>query len=792
MTVDRETASAGRARGATPPSDLETPPKGADPSALAGQRSPAEGRAAPAQPRHAAEIAARISALAEPQPARPPAKSLERVRLALSVGRLRRPPDGTSLAGLVLLLLLAAAPTPDGAYDIYNVRIRSLEGGKAQLVLETTGDVQYRDVFSRDPDRLTVDLMSARLATPAAEALVSRGGVRGIQLSQTSNEVVRLVVDFEDVDNYAIYEEGNDLAITFDNVFGAFAEYDMARNGRGAEAGPALEAGGAEEATRPAPEPAVADNAAAPAVRAVAAPAQTGASLGAAVERPAAAGAPAPADNDGLPQIEGAPISVDFQNADIQTVIRSFAEFGGVSIVAGAQVTGSITATIHDMPWDQALVSIMRANGYEVAYENGIIRIDSIANLRAVEQLQDLETRVIPLSFVSARDVVQTVDKFRSLRGAITADAKTNTIIITDVPGRVTQIVSVIDQLDVQTRQVTIKAKIVFVNKTDLLQFGITWRAENLRNPLTDTHLLANTQGAQTANDPFLTLSIATVASGVTVGGLLNVLEQRQLADVQAEPQTTVLNNLPAEIFVGERTPIRVLDVGADQAAASATVQLIETGIILDVTPHITPTGKVLMELHAERSGVAVNDPAVGVTFNTQRARTQILVNNGETAVIGGLTVQDISKNRSGIPLLMDIPILGHLFSRTEERKEKRDLLIFVTPYVVPSDDARPGLGDEVGTGAEAGAEAEAGACLQGQDWYVGDRPVLHSGARWVRFGEPRGESDEEFYVVGNFRGITIYADPDTVKDEIYLPACGADGLYQAYRRETEVRGTNG
>ena len=122
------------------------------------------------------------------------------------------------------------------------------------------------------------------------------------------------------------------------------------------------------------------------------------------------------------------------------------------------------------------------------------------------------------------------------------------------------------------------------------------------------------------------------------MGGLLNALEQKQLADVQAEPQTTVLNNLPAEIFVGERTPIRVLDVGADQAQATATVQLIETGIILDVTPHITPTGKVLMELHAERSGVAVNDPAMGVTFNTQRARTQILVNNGETAVIGGLT----------------------------------------------------------------------------------------------------------------------------------------------------------
>jgi type IV pilus assembly protein PilQ len=677
------------------------------------------------------------------------------------------------LTALTLLVSLGGAPA-DGLYDVYNVRVEAMASGKARIVLETTGDVEYRDVFSHDPDRLTVDLMSARLSTPSAAALIARGGVREIQLSQTSNEVVRMVIDFEDVDNYSIYAQGNDLTIAFDNAFGDFQEYDMTGAApAGAENAPSssdprADAGPADE-TAPPDETARRAHTAAPRV------AELTLQSAAAV------------DETGLPQIDGAPISVDFQNADIQTVIRSFAEFGGVSIVAGSQVQGSITATIHDMPWDQALISIMRANGYEVAYENGIIRIDSIANLRAVEQLQDLETRVIPLSFVSAKDVVQTVDKFRSTRGAITADAKTNTIILTDVPGRVAQVVSVIDQLDVQTRQVTIKAKIVFVNKTDLLQFGITWRAENLRNPLTDTHLLANTQGAQTANDPFLTLSIATIASGTTVGGLLNALEQRQLADVQAEPQTTVLNNLPAEIFVGERTPIRVLDVGADQAQATATVQLIETGIILDVTPHITPTGKVLMELHAERSGVAVNDPAVGVTFNTQRARTQILVNNGETAVIGGLTVQDISKNRTGIPLLMDIPILGHLFARTEERKEKRDLLIFVTPYVVPTTDDKALSSAE----SEVSGTATPTACLQRQSWFTSDEPVLHNGVRWVRFGQPRELPSEELYVVGNFRGITIYADPDT-RDDVYLPACGVSDLYQVYRRETEVQGTKG
>jgi type IV pilus assembly protein PilQ len=707
-------------------------------------------------------------------------RTFPRARPAAATSRTSPRPAGrpagraAALPVLLLFLLLGAASHGAVQVEVFNVRVRPLNG-TTQIVLETTGDVKYRDFFSDSPDRLTVDLMDARLSTPAAGALVSRGGVRELELSQTANDVVRLVVHFEEVDDYSIFEEGNDLYVVVDNRFGSFAEYDMAL--AAGEGGPPPTPGAG--AVPPAPVPAGVAGARPEAPEAETAPVrpvrlrrEPSDRREAVITSQQGSGQ----DEDPLPQIDGAPISVDFQDADIESVIRSFAEFGGVSIVAGAQVTGTITATIHEMPWDQALVSIMRANGYAVAYENGILRVDSVANLRAVEQLEDLETRVIHLSFVSAKDVVQTLDKFKSVRGAITADAKTNTVIVTDVPGRVRQVVAVIDQLDVQTRQVTIKAKIVFVNKTDLQQFGITWRAENLRNPLADTRILANTDGADFA-DPFLTLSVATVASGVTVGGLLHALEQQQIADVQAEPQTTVLNNLPAEIFVGERTPIRVLDIGADASQAQATVELIETGIILDVTPHITPTGKVLMELHAERSGVAVNDPAVGVTFNTQRARTQILVDDGETSVIGGLTVQDISRNRTGIPLLMHIPVIGNLFSRREERREKRDLLIFVTPYIVPVEE-KPLI--------------EVEACLESQGWYLSDQSVLHNGGRWVKFGEPRRIAFDDLYVVGNYRGITVYADPDTVQDEIYLPVCAGDDLYQVYRRETEVRGTTG
>jgi Flp pilus assembly secretin CpaC len=195
------------------------------------------------------------------------------------------------------------------------------------------------------------------------------------------------------------------------------------------------------------------------------------------------------------------------------------------------------------------------------------------------------------------------------------------------------------------------------------------------------------------------------------------------------------------------------------------------------VTPHITSNGKVLMQLRAERSGVAVNDPDVGVTFNTQRANSQILVDDGETAVIGGLTVQDVSTVRSGVPVLKDIPFLGALFRSERKRTEKRDLLIFVTPYIVPID--------------REDTEIVTLVCVEDQEWYRSDDVILHNGETWIEFGAPERIDPRDLIAVGNFRGVPIYTTVDMAASEIYLPLC-APGMYQPYRRVEAVRGTTG
>lgn len=642
----------------------------------------------------------------------------------------------------VLFLPTTRLAGQEPAQRVHNFRIVSADAA-TQIVIETTGAVRYQDDFQPLPPRLTVELLGVGAGLPLKEYDdIYRGGVRYVVVSAPSPDRIRFDIALSGVASYAVYQEGNDLYVTFENPGQPFPEYVALPAGtpgaaepgavvtrRTVVAGGGLDEGSAQEPVEP-----------------------------------------------GLPGIEGEPITLSFQNADITTVIRAFGELTGRSIVAGSGVQDFlVTADIRDQPWDEALVTLMHANGLEVRLENEIIRVDSVQNLRQTEALVDLRTQVVRLNFITAGDVVPVVDPLKSERGSVQADAKTNSLVITDVPDRVEQIADIIAELDVQTPQVTIKAKIVFVNKVDLRDLGLKWRIENLRDPTVDTHVLANTEG--TIADPFLDLSIGTLASGLNIGGLLQALEQRQLADIQAEPQTTVLNNLPAEVFVGERTPIRVLDVGADSPEARASVQLIETGIILKVTPHITSNGKVLMQLQAERSGVAVDDPAIGVTFNTQRATSQILVNDGETAVIGGLTVQDVSTIRSGVPVLKDIPVLGALFRTERKRSEKRDLLIFVTPYIVPIERPEP--------------EVVTLVCVEDQSWYRTDSPVLHNGERWLKFGSPERIGPRALIAVGNYRGVPVYTTVEAAATEVYLPLC-AEGLYQAYRQVATVRGTTG
>ncbi len=333
------------------------------------------------------------------------------------------------------------------------------------------------------------------------------------------------------------------------------------------------------------------------------------------------------------------------------------------------------------------------------------------------------------------------------VRGSVTADSATNKLIISEVPSRIPEIIARIQELDIRTQQVAIKAKIVFVNRTGIQDIGLAYdlgtgtkqffqqlvpRVDPSTLQRTDTdgdgvpdalgggtpfqgparialggNALAGIANANNAIKPnALNLIYSTALGKYQLTAFLNALQTSSLADVQSEPSVTILNNRTATIFVGQEIPIRVIDassggqgggmqgggggggggMGQPNAAAffpRATVSKEEAGIKLTVTPQITNNRMVLLEIEAENSSAEIANTDVGVVFNRQRADSKVLVADGEAAVIGGLTVTERTKFRSGIPILMNIPLIGRLFSQNTTNETKRDLLILVTPHIL-------------------------------------------------------------------------------------------------------------
>jgi type II secretory pathway component GspD/PulD (secretin) len=198
---------------------------------------------------------------------------------------------------------------------------------------------------------------------------------------------------------------------------------------------------------------------------------------------------------------------------------------------------------------------------------------------------------------------------------------------------------------------------------------------------------------ANLRNPAALDILAATAFGDFSLFAFLQAVEEHNLTDVQAAPAIQVTDNHSARIQVGERTPIRVLEPSAQQQQAQVNVQFEDTGIILEVTPHITNNNQILLDLMAERSAVNTAVAAdLGFVFDKQVGESRLLLEDGETAVIGGLTTSELSRRRRGIPGLMNIPVLGNLFRTTSEEENKQDLIILVTPHIVGGSGSASGM----------------------------------------------------------------------------------------------------
>ncbi len=385
---------------------------------------------------------------------------------------------------------------------------------------------------------------------------------------------------------------------------------------------------------------------------------------------------------------EGASMNLDVQGADIRTVLRSIAEFGKVNIVPDRDIDGPVSVRLVDVPWRHALdvvcesaslTPIERGDVIRVATRKMVLEedIDREAAARKREELLPLQTAILPVDYANAEELKKSIGFTLSKRGSAEVDARTNSILITDIAERIDQIRSMVQDLDTETPQVEIIAKLVDVDVTAARLLGISWNVENLHS---DKERISGSISHKTPLTGATTeMKLGMIRSFGNIDATIQALENKNKATLLSNPSITTVNNRKARILVGKEIPLIVLD-----QSGNPITELKKVGITLEVTPYINADGRVTMDLHPEVSDLSSQSTVQGgIVFTTTEADTRVMVSDGETAVIGGLISQTETRFEQGVPILKSVPILGHLFRTSDVRKENRELMIFVTPRIV-------------------------------------------------------------------------------------------------------------
>ncbi|MDP8217325.1 MAG: secretin and TonB N-terminal domain-containing protein [Candidatus Theseobacter exili] len=405
-------------------------------------------------------------------------------------------------------------------------------------------------------------------------------------------------------------------------------------------------------------------------------------------------------------------LTMDFNEAEISDVLRILSKEYKLNIIAGKDIVGKVTVSFAGVKLDDALSSILKTNGYYYVREGNIIRVIRLGQA-GVERI----TRIFALKHVDAKDVRESLSGMVTQYGVIQimtrsagigsekTEGRSNVLIITDIPSNVKKLEQIVSQLDKPVPQVMIQAKIMEVSVNDEKDLGINWNLEasvggasrattfpfDNKKALHSRYLQGAFPATTSADFTFGTLSFANLTAA------LKLLETKVNTNILSSPKITTLDNQEASIHVGDIVPIPKYTYNDERGAWEITgYEEQEVGITLKVTPHVSGE-YIVMTVFPEISEITgwVKGPSgenEKPMLSTRRTDTQVKVKNGETIVIAGLIKDKEIKTVSKVPILGDIPILGLLFRRHNPVKEKIDLLIFLTPYILTDEKAKEKL----------------------------------------------------------------------------------------------------
>jgi len=381
--------------------------------------------------------------------------------------------------------------------------------------------------------------------------------------------------------------------------------------------------------------------------------------------------------------------NLQFQSADVRSVLRFLADYGKVNVVVAPDVEGTVTIKLSNVHWRTAMDIIGRT--YDLAVVDdaaGYVRVMTAEHYRKEQselekhkkeqrELVELETRIIKISNSASDDLVKTATSLLTERGEAISDTRSNSIILREIPVNLERVVSYIRELDKPAKQIKISAQLLEVFTNDLFELGISLDAQGTYTRASGVSYDQRGEVmARQSSEVAGRYTINALQKGWSVDAIVEAIVNTGKGKIIAHPEITTVENKQAKIQLGQKVPIKQFD-----DAGNVVIKFEEVGTILNVTPHITAENQILMWLKPERSTYQF-DPN-GVIINTSNAETNVIVENGQTAVIGGLTTQDELDTEIGVPVLKDIPIIGMLFKFKQKRTESRDLVIFVTPTIV-------------------------------------------------------------------------------------------------------------
>ena len=589
----------------------------------------------------------------------------------------------------------------------------SSEGGRLAVDVRADGLLRYQDFFLGNPDRLVVDFKDVTSRVSVRNLEVHQEPVRTVRLAQFSvgsPKVARLVLDLSERSPYHILETPDGVRILFGEGETPSPAPLAALKTPAEAAGPVVVAGGLLPGPAPAPLMAPLPMEPAP---------QQPPALSPGFEPIVPAGQEK--------QFTGHPISLDFKDGDLQDIFRLFADISGLNIVVNPGVSGKVTLKLNEVPWDQALDLILKANNLGYTQENNVIRIAPIASLqreeserRKLEEERALAGALVVwskrLSYAKASELEATVKKVAlSARGTITLDPRTNTMILTDLPANLERAKELIADLDRATPQVEIEARIVVTSRNFTRDLGIQWGFNqqqtnffgNTTNLAFPNSIVLNGQGVPSTGgldagaigptfgigSPGRGYAVNLPASGfnsalgISMGNIigsfnldlaLTALERQGRGRLLSTPKVTTQNNQAAEIKQGVQIPIQTV------ANNTVTVTFKDAVLTLKVTPQITEAGTVILTLEVENNSADFANLVNGVPpINTQSAKTQVLVRDGATAVIGGIYQSNEQTSQQNTPFLGKVPILGYLFRNRFVTSTNNELLLFITPRII-------------------------------------------------------------------------------------------------------------